>query len=435
MTGCSDNSDSSTNDITASEEITTENPAFLTPGYTEPSSAVLTAAYTINNETQNLHGDIFQSSSNDENALLVSEKGRLILKNGTINKSGNALGETDDRSYGQNAALAVINGSRASITNTTITSSSSGANAVVSAGDQSSITATDLSITTIGENSNGLNAAYDGQIDASNVVITTTGPYSAPVSVGNDGGSISIVGGKLSASHAVSPCLFSTGKLILENVTGNSLNNIASIEGGSITWKDSSFVSNGDYGVLLYETSDSSNAITRFTSENSRFSTTASDSIFYATNTTASIHLMNTTIDSSCNILLNCSGNENEDWGVSGENGANVELNADTQTLTGNIVCDSISQVSINLQNNSSLTGAINTDNSGDLVSIDLDSDSTWNVTDTSYVHILQNSDDSCSNIISNGNTIYYDDSESANRWLDGETIELDNGGSLRPMK
>ena len=63
-----------------------------------------------------------------------------------------------------------------------------------------------------------------------------------------------------------------------------------------------------------------------------------------------------------------------------------------------------------------------------------LDSSSQWNVTDTSYVHVLKNSNSNCSNIISNGNIIYYDDTNSANDWLDGETIELDNGGSLTPM-
>lgn len=435
MIGCSNDSTNPTDDPTSSPETIAENPAFLTPGYTKTSPSVLTAAYTINNQTKHFKGDIFQSSSNNENVILVSENGSLTLENGVINKLGNTTTETDSESYGQNAALAVINGSTASITNTTVTSGSYKANAVVSAGERSSITAKDLAITTIGDSSGGLVASYGGQIQASNVTITTTGAYSAPVSIEDDGGSIHITRGKLSASHGVSPCLFSSGDLVLDHVTGNSLNHAASIKGGSVTWNDSSFVSNGNYGILLYETLDSGSGTTQFSSENSRFSTTASESIFYATNTSASIDLTNTVIDSSCNVLLNCTGNTNEDWGVEGENGANVELNADTQVLSGNILCDSISQVSIQLQNNSSLTGSINPNNTGDSVSLHLDSSSTWTVTDTSYLHILKNANSSCSNIISNGNTIYYDDSETANRWLGGKTIELDNGGSLTPMK
>lgn len=217
-------------------------------------------------------------------------------------------------------------------------------------------------------------------------------------------------------------------------MTGSSQNNAASIEGGSVTWLDSSFTSAGNYGILLYETSDSTAGSSSFSSENSRLTATATDSIFYATNTTAYIDLTNTIIDSSSNLLLNCSGNSNGNWGEEGDNGAIVKLNADTQTLQGNIQCDSISEVSINLKNNSRLTGAVNTANTGDLVSMQLDSSSQWNVTDTSYVHVLKNSNSNCSNIISNGNIIYYDDTNSANDWLDGETIELDNGGSLTPM-
>ncbi|CVI69733.1 hypothetical protein NDGK_01633 [Clostridiales bacterium CHKCI001] len=433
ITGCSDDSNSDLSS-TASLEETTKNPAFLKPGYTTTSPSVLTAAYTINNETQNLNGDIFQSSSSNENALLVSEEGQLTLQNAAIHKSGNTIGSEDNNSYGQNAALAVVGGSHASLTNTTVTSSSIGANGIVVAGENSSIQATDLAVTTIGDNSNGIDATYNGQIEASNVNITTTGAYSAPVSVSQAHSKIHITGGKFSASHAVSPCLFSAGDLIVDSVTGSSQNNSASIEGGSVTWIDSSFTSAGNYGVLLYETSESNAGSSSFSSENSRLTTTVTDSIFYATNTTAYIDLTNTVIDSSCNLLLNCSGNANGDWGKEGNNGAIVKLSADTQTLQGNIQCDSISQVSVSLKNNSILTGAINTANTGDLVSIELDSSSQWNVTDTSYVHVLRNSDSSCSNIISNGNIIYYDDTNSANSWLDGETIELDNGGSLTPI-
>ena len=433
IAGCSNDSNSDPSS-TASLEETTENPAFLTPGYTKTSPSVLTSVYTINNETQTLNGDVFQSSSNNENALLVSEEGQLTLQNASIHKSGTITQSEAENSYGQNAALAVIGGSHASLTNTTITSSSPESNGVVVAGENSSIQATDLAITTIGDNSNGMDTTYNGQLEASNVNITTTGAYSAPVSVSQNHSKIHITGGKLSASHAVSPCLFSAGNLTVDSVTGSSQNNAASIEGGSVTWLDSSFTSAGNYGILLYETSDSTAGSSSFSSENSRLTATATDSIFYATNTTAYIDLTNTIIDSSSNLLLNCSGNSNGNWGEEGDNGAIVKLNADTQTLQGNIQCDSISEVSINLKNNSRLTGAVNTANTGDLVSMQLDSSSQWNVTDTSYVHVLKNSNSNCSNTISNGNIIYYEDTNSANDWLDGETIELDNGGSLTPM-
>src|SRR5699024_12737345 len=51
--------------------------------------------------------------------------------------------------------------------------------------------------------------------------------YSAPVSVSQNHSKIHITGGKLSASHAVSPCLFSAGNLTVDSVTGSSQNNAA----------------------------------------------------------------------------------------------------------------------------------------------------------------------------------------------------------------
>src|SRR5699024_12665267 len=104
IAGCSNDSNSDPSS-TASLEETTENPAFLTPGYTKTSPSVLTSVYTINNETQTLNGDVFQSSSNNENALLVSEEGQLTLQNASIHKSGTITQSEAENSYGQNAAL------------------------------------------------------------------------------------------------------------------------------------------------------------------------------------------------------------------------------------------------------------------------------------------------------------------------------------------
>lgn len=47
-------------------------------------------------------------------------------------------------------------------------------------------------------------------------------------------------------------------------------------------------------------------------------------------------------------------------WGTAGSNGAQVELTADSQTLNGKIIVDSISTLNMTLQNGSSFTGTIN---------------------------------------------------------------------------
>ena len=64
---------------------------------------------------------------------------------------------------------------------------------------------------------------------------------------------------------------------------------------------------------------------------------------------------------------------------------------------------------------------------------ISLDKDSRWELAGDSYLTSITDKDKDLENIVSNGHNIYYDASDSANEWLDGETVELNGGGSLTP--
>lgn len=50
-------------------------------------------------------------------------------------------------------------------------------------------------------------------------------------------------------------------------------------------------------------------------------------------------------------------------WGNTGSNGDVVTFKAENETLIGNITCDNISSVNAILQNNTTLTGAIEANN------------------------------------------------------------------------
>lgn len=67
-------------------------------------------------------------------------------------------------------------------------------------------------------------------------------------------------------------------------------------------------------------------------------------------------------------ILLKVEGTS--EWGNSGSNGGNVTLNANNQELIGNIECDDISTVVLNLTNGSYLESAINASNTGKSVEL-----------------------------------------------------------------
>ena len=73
------------------------------------------------------------------------------------------------------------------------------------------------------------------------------------------------------------------------------------------------------------------------------------------------------------------------------------------QELNGNIVADSISTVSLDMTNGSSLVGAVNTNNTAKEITMKLSKDSTWTLTGDSYVKSLTNEDTTNSNIHLNG--------------------------------
>jgi hypothetical protein len=110
-----------------------------------------------------------------------------------------------------------------------------------------------------------------------------------------------------------------------------------------------------------------------------------------------------------------------------------VTLTADSEVLSGDIICDNISTVSMIIKNSTAFKGGINADNQGKCVNLTLDKTSTWNVTAPSYLTGITDEDSTLSNIIDNGNTIYYDASAAANKWLNNGTFTLANGGKLTP--
>lgn len=155
--------------------------------------------------------------------------------------------------------------------------------------------------------------------------------------------------------------------------------------------------------------------------------------MFYITNTKAEAVLTNTELIYQGKILINAAGNDTNSWGTAGKNGGDITLTGIAQKLQGDIICDEISRVTINLTEQSTLKGTVNGENKGQNVDISLDKDSKWELTGDSYVNVIKNDDSKCSNIQSNGHSIYYDSSNAGNSWLNKKTITLSGGGKLLP--
>ena len=97
---------------------------------------------------------------------------------------------------------------------------------------------------------------------------------------------------------------------------------------------------------------------------------------------------------------------QKDSWGNSGSNGGTVSLNMTNQKASGNIVVDSISKLIMNLANGSSFSGAINSENTGE-IELTLDSSSSITLTGDTYVKSLTNADTTNSNIHTNGYKLY----------------------------
>lgn len=111
--------------------------------------------------------------------------------------------------------------------------------------------------------------------------------------------------------------------------------------------------------------------------------------MFYLTNTSASIVLSDTTLsfdDEACD-LLRAAGNDANNWGQAGGNGATVSFTGRKQELAGAIVADEISTVTVNLLEGSTWKGAASVEEntagtaSEAPLTVNVDGASIWTVT------------------------------------------------------
>ena len=398
----------------------------------------LSGVYTVDGEEKTSKEEDFESNSEDENAVLVTGKGTLTMTGATLSKTGDTSSADESNFYAVNAIFAVADHSTATLGDATLESEADGSNAVFATGEASKITADNLTIHTKGDSSRGLDATYGGTIEATNVDITTEGAHCAPIATDRGEGTIVVEGGTLSAAGEGSPCIYSTGDITAKTVTGTAMGSQAAVVEGknSITLRDCDLTGAGENGVMLYQSTsgDAAEGTARFSAADSRIATTSDGPMFYITNTDAEAVLENTTLEYGSGILVKASGNNTNHWGEEGANGGNFTLNATKQELEGDITCDEISTVALSLADGSSYKGTIDGSHTGKEVSILLDEYSVWEVTGDSYVAAITDADESLDNLKSNGHTIYYDASNSANEWLDGKTVELNDGGHLKPI-
>lgn len=166
------------------------------------------------------------------------------------------------------------------------------------------------------------------------------------------------------------------------------------ITGETETLKEEYTTTDSDKSAILVE--NGGNA----TIEGATISKTGGDS----TNTDAIINLKNCQLTYGSNTLISNKGTT--EWGTTGTNGGKLTLNAENQTLKGNIEIDNISTLKMNLTN-SQYTGTINGEQTAKQIDIKIDSNTKIKLTGNSYITSLEDEDTTYSNIDFNEYTLY----------------------------
>ena len=397
------------------------------PGMNNNSETSYSAVKEIT-ENENIASEEYKSSNADENAILIRGNIKSTLSNITVNKTGDSDGGDSTSFYGTNSGIVAKDGANVTIKNATITTDATGANGVfsyggtsttsASNGDGTTISISDSKITTNKDNSGGIMTTGGGIMNATNLIINTAGTSSAAIRSDKGGGTVIVNKGTYTTTGKGSPVVYSTAditvknatlvseasegliiegknKITIENVKLTDTNN--TLNGQSTTYKN----------IFIYQSmsGDADTGTAEFSSKNSTIVTNKGDSI-YVTNTKSSITLENNEIinnDSTGNFLRI----QKDSWGKSGSNGGDVDLILINQKVNGNIVVDSISNLSMKLTKSSSYEGTINNSNEAKEIKLVLDSSSKIKLTGDSYVSELVDEDTTYSNIDLNGYKLY----------------------------
>lgn len=397
----------------------------------------LSGVFTVDGGAAQTETDkTYISDTDDVSAVYVTNGGDLTLNNPTIITSGNTSSQSNSSFYGLNAAVLVTKGSTLTVNGGTISTTGTGANGAISTDAGSSITLSNVTITATNDGGHGVMATNGGEITLYNVNMTTSGPHSAPIATDRGSGTITVTGGTVMSSGEGSPGIYATGMITVTGLTSTATGSEAVVIEGKNTVNVTNSTLKGEKlcGVMIYQSfsGDAEVGIATYTMTGGTLSA-AVGPLFYVTNTNAEVTLTGVNATAASGTLIKVSeGN----WGTSGSNGGNLTFTANQQNLTGNIEVDNISILTVTLQNGSTLTGAINSANTGKEVNLILDATSTWNVTADSYLTCLTDpggiSGTSITNIHGNGYTVYYN--QNTCPALSGQIYAVAGGGELKPM-
>ncbi len=348
------------------------------------------------------------SEKDDENALRIP-MAYITSENGKITKSGNTTDVESSRLYGLNAAVLATHGGRVSFTNALISSSGTGSAGAYGYSKSTYINLTGSTVTTEGDHSPGVIVSAKAMMKTVNTQVSTKGNDSPVIEIADGGGILIAEGGSFTASGLRSHGIYSKGDVTVTNSTVKAEKTKAAVLKGNntITLRNTVLEGNEIYdinphNIVLFSKDDDigTMGLQQFDVRGGTLIARKGD-MFYVTSTHGRITLAGVTLikdDPSSNLIIVTGNDGANDWGTPGSNGGHLELICDGQTLDGNIVVDSISNVNITLKNDSTYTGAVTIIPNGEggasyktNADVFIAAGSTWNLTGNSTLTSLNN--------------------------------------------
>lgn len=392
-------------------------------------------------------------NSTDEEHAITTDGEEASYSNVAVVKTGDAEGDEADF-YGANAAIFATNGGSLTLSEITVNTDGKHANGVFSYGEGTTVTISDSVIETSGNCSGGLMTTGGGTMNASNLLIHTTGNSSAAIRSDRGGGTVNVTGGSYTTEGTGSPVIYSTADItvsdaemestasqgvVVEGQNSVTLNNV-NLTASNV--KKNSDKSEWYQAVMIYQSmsGDADEGLASF-AINGGTLTNLNGDIFFVNNTTATIDLTGATIvnEDSEGVFLRAAA---AGWGSEGSNGGHVTMNASSQSIDGDMIVDEVSSLNLYLKDNSSFSGAINSDGESGDIYVEIEDGSTWTLTGDSYITSL-----TCSagSINLNGHKLYVNGEEYAEGTAsEGEAIVVEttssgshggHGGSTPPEK
>ena len=374
-------------------------------GGMQGAPAEYAAVYTVNEDTD-FSGEM-TSSGTDENLLHVSSGTATVSDATMVRESSDSTGGDSSSFYGVGAALLTTGGTLV-IENTDITTDAAGAAGVFAYGDGVAYVS-DTTIATTQNTSGGIHVAGGGTLYARNLTVTTEGESAAAIRSDRGSGTMVVDGGSYTSNGVGSPAVYVTADISIHDAeltaTGSEalcmegLNTVRLYDCDLSGAMQDLSQNDNTWTVIVYQSMSGDSEVGKGHFEMIGGTLESSNGgLFYTTNTESEFILNNVDITAceDSEYFLRVTGNANQrGWGSTGNNGADCSFTAIEQTMEGDVVWDSISNLDMYVAQGSALVGAVINDetwagNGGDgSCTLTIDESSSWTVTGDSFVSSL----------------------------------------------